>query len=100
MGAAAIVWQRAPSVFAVDVAQHEERGRHAVQLLADPFADALHGLAAGAVGLGDLVAMLHTRQAGAEAPALESRDLKVQGLVPGLLEFEFALEALQPGAQV
>ena len=31
-------------VFAADVAQHEELGRHAVELLADLFADALEGL--------------------------------------------------------
>ena len=50
-------------VFAADVAQHEELGRHAVQLLADLFADALEGLTAGAVGLGDLVAVLDAGQA-------------------------------------
>jgi hypothetical protein len=48
------------------VAQHKERGWHAVQLLADLLADALDGLAAGAVGLGDLVAVLDTGQAGGQ----------------------------------
>jgi hypothetical protein len=66
MGAAAIVWQHAPSVFAKDVAQHEELGRHAVQLLADLFADALEGLTAGAMGLRDLVVVLHAGQAGGQ----------------------------------
>jgi hypothetical protein len=69
MGAAAIVWQHAPSVFAADhadVAQHEERGWHAVQLLADLSADALDGLAAGAMGLRDLVAVLDAGQAGGQ----------------------------------
>jgi hypothetical protein len=139
-------------VFAADVAQHEELGRYAVQLLADLFADALEGLPAGAVGLGDLVAVLDTGQAcrqrlahgltlgarvgcnrlvdilgrpvlkrgvgqdgvkqhrlragvqalagGAKAPALESRDLEVQGINSGLLELEFALQALQQIAQL
>jgi hypothetical protein len=53
-------------VFAADVAQHEELGWYAVQLLADLFADALQGLTAGAVGLGDLVVVLDAGQAGGQ----------------------------------
>lgn len=49
-------------VLAADVAQHEELGRHAVELLADLFADALEGLTAGAVRLLDLVVTLDARQ--------------------------------------
>ncbi len=45
------------------MAQHEELGRHAVELLADLFADALEGLAALAVRLVDLVVTLDARQA-------------------------------------
>ena len=51
-------------VFATDVAQHEELRGHAVELLADLFADALEGLAAGAVRLLDLVVTIDARQAG------------------------------------
>jgi len=50
-------------VFAADVAQHEELGWHAVQLLADLFANSFEGLATDAVGLGDLVAVLDAGQA-------------------------------------
>ena len=39
------------------------RRRHAVELLADLFADALEGLAAGAVGRVDLVVMIYAWQA-------------------------------------
>jgi hypothetical protein len=45
------------------MAQHEELGRHAVELLADLFADALEGLATLAVRLVDLVVTLDARQA-------------------------------------
>jgi hypothetical protein len=44
------------------VAVHEELRRHAVELLADLLADALEGLAAGAVRLVDLVVVLDARQ--------------------------------------
>jgi hypothetical protein len=56
-------------VFAADVAQHEELGWHAVQLLADLFADTLQGLAAGAVGLGDLVVVLDAGETGRQCLA-------------------------------
>jgi hypothetical protein len=45
------------------MAQHEELGRHAVQLLADLFADALEGLATRAMGGLDLVVAINARQA-------------------------------------
>ena len=50
-------------VLAADVAQHEELGGDAVQLLADLLADALEGLAAGAVLLLELVVTVDARQA-------------------------------------
>ena len=48
-------------VLAADVAQHEELGGHAVELLADLFADALVGLAAGAVRGTDVVVAIDAR---------------------------------------
>ena len=61
-----MVWQHAPSVFAPDVAQHEELGRHTVELLADLFADALEGLATGAVRGPDVVVAIDARQVGGQ----------------------------------
>jgi hypothetical protein len=138
-------------VFATNVAQHEELGRHAVELLADLFADAFEGLTTGAVRGGDVVVAINARQVGgqrlahgfalgsgrcrrrlgallgglvlqrgiaqdgieqhglraavdalgrsAEAPALQARDLEVQCFVPGLLELDLGLHALNQISQ-
>ena len=51
------------------MAQHEELSGHAVQLLADLFANALDRLAAGAMGLKDLVAVLDAGKAGGQSLA-------------------------------
>ena len=45
------------------MAQHEELGRHAVELFADLLADALEGLAAGAVRLYEFVVVFDAWQA-------------------------------------
>ena len=136
-------------IFAADVAQHEELGGHAVELLADLLADAPISLAAGAVRGTEVVVVIDARQVGgqclahgfaldtwrcgrrfvrllggrvfergvaqdgveqhglgagvqalgrrAEAPTLQTRDLEVQCLDPGLLELEFGLQALDQG---
>ena len=59
------------------MAQHEELGRHAVELLADLLADALEGLAAGAVRGPDVVVVIDARQVGrqrlAHGLALDAR---------------------------
>ena len=49
-------------VLAADVTQHEELSRHAVELLAHLFADALERLATGAMRRLDLVVTLDARQ--------------------------------------
>ena len=54
---------RARRTWPADMAQHEELGRHAIELLAHLLADTLEGLAALAVGLLDLVVMIDARQA-------------------------------------
>jgi len=53
-------------VFAADVTLHEELRGHAVELLADFFADALEDLATGAVGVLDFVVVIDARQVGRE----------------------------------
>ena len=57
-----MVWQQGAGVFAADVAQHEELGRHAIELFADLFADAFEGLPAAAVGLLEFVVMINAGQ--------------------------------------
>jgi hypothetical protein len=147
IGAAWTVWQHAQAY----LPRHEELRRHAVELLADLFANTLERFAAGAVGGFDLVMPVDARQArgqclahglafgtrrcgrrfdlvlgrtvfehgvgqdgveqhglrravqalagGAEAPALQARDLEVQRLVPGLLEPELGLQPLDRQAK-
>lgn len=61
-----VVWQQMRRLaLLADLAQHEEPRRHAVELLAELFADALERLAAGAVRRPDVAVALDYRAASA-----------------------------------